>query len=252
MSFGMQIFDSSGGLLADANLIGFFCRRSVTTTTTTSVGGGNTVPSNLVVPIAGMGYTYPIIAISSLEFFGKSGITSGGDAVFVCSGPVGTSVTYYVFDWAANLPAPSGNNILGIEMFDSSGNRTFSSNFFPMQGLSIITSGSFTSTGKTLAAGLPAYGGFREAGDLDYYSGGVLVIPSGPGSYDSTGYQNSADVYGARVVNSGQTVEYGSISFDNVYIGPEFGDIVPPPDWNILANIIPIDVTNIPINTVFF
>jgi len=248
MSFGMEIFSSSGVLIADANLVGFFCRKSVSTTTTLGAGGGNTVPSMVSIPVTGLGYTYPIIAISSGAYFAKSGYSTGGDANFICSEGPGTSLNYYIFDWAPNIPSSP----FGIEMFNSAGQRTFSSNFFPMQGLSILSSGSFTSTGRTLAAGLSALGGFRRAGPIDYYSGGAQVIPEGPGSYDSTGYQNFSDLYGARITNSGQTVEYGNVSFDNVYIGPEPGDIIPPPDWEVISSVIAIDVTNIPLNTTFF
>lgn len=249
MSFGMEIYSSSGVLIADANLVGFFCRKSVSTTTTTGSGGGNTVPSIVSIPITGLGYTYPVIAISSSAYFAKAGYSATtGDAIFICSGGPGTSLNYYIFDWAPNIP----NSTFGIEMFNASGQRTFSSNYFPMQGLTIISSGNYTATGRTLAAGLATMGGFATAGPIDYYLGGFQVIPDPPGNYDSTGYQKDSDLYGARVTNSGQTVEYGSVSFDDIYVGPEPGDIYVPPNWNVAARIIAIDVTNIPLNTTFF
>lgn len=243
----MEIYSSEGILQADCNLVGFFCRKSVVTTTQTTYSGW-TSPSSLIVPISGQGYTYPIIAISCSSYVAKSGITTSGDFVFNCSGSVGTSITYYVFDWAPAIPAST----FGIELYNESGQRTFSSNYFPMQGLSIITDSSYTASGKTLAAGLPAMGSYSIAGPIDYYSGGFQIIPENPGDYDSTGYQNDSDLYGARVINSGQTVEYGSVSFDDIYIGPTFGDVFVLPDWDRRCSVIPIDVTNIPLNTTFF
>lgn len=244
MSFGMEIYSSSGVLIADANLVGFFCRKSTSTTTTTGSGGGNTVPS--IVSISVTGYTYPVIAISSSAYFAKAGYDTSGNAIFACSAGAGTSLDYYIFDWAPNIPSST----FGIEMFNYSSQRTFSSNYFPMQGLTIISSGSHTAAGRTLAAGLATMGGFATAGPIDYYLGGFQVIPDP--DYDSTGYQKDSDLYGARVTNSGQTVEYGNVSFDDIYVGPQFGDIYVPPNWDVAAQVIAIDVTNIPLNTTFF
>lgn len=247
MSFGMEIYSSSGVLQADCNLIGYFCRRSVTINTVTTVGSW-TAPSSLVVPISGMGYTYPVVAVSSGSYLAKFGSNTNGDYVFQCSGSPGTSVKCYIFDWAPNIPAST----FGIELFNASGQRTFSSNHFPMQAVSIITENSYTATGRTLAAGLASVGGFRTAGPIDYYSGGFQIIPEFPGDYDSTGYQNDCDLYGARIINSGQTVEYGSVSFDDVYYGPTPGDIYVPPNYDRRCPVLAVDVTNIPLNTTFF
>ncbi len=243
----MEIYSSTGILQADCNLVGFFCRKTLTITTQATFGSF-TAPSTLVIPISGQGYTYPLIAVSSSSYLAKAGNTVGGDLVFQCSGSVGTSVTCYIFDWAPAIPASN----FGIELYNVSSQRTFSSNYFPMQGLSIITDNSYTASGKTLAAGLPTMGGFRIAGSIDYYLEGFQIIPDPPWNYDSTGYQNDFDLYGARVTNSNQTVEYGSVSFDDVYFGPVSGDIYVAPNLDTRCSVIPIDVTGIPLNTTFF
>lgn len=249
MAFGMEIYDSSGVLQADCNLLSYFCRKSGTGTTVASTGIGNTVPSKGVVPTAGLGYTYPLVAIVCSGYsVARVGNTSSTDMTFACSAPTGTAFSYYIFDYSPALPASS----FGIELYNASGQRTFSSNYFPMQALSVLTSGSVTHTGKSLAVALPELGGFRTAGPLDYYLSGMPVIPGGPGSYDSTGYQNDCDLYGGTISNSGQTLTYSAVSFDDVYEGPVFGDIYVPPDWNYQCPILAIDVSGIPASTTFF
>lgn len=248
MAFGAEIFASDGTLQADCNLLGYFCRKSGSGTTASATGIGNTTPSKIVIPISGMGYTYPIVAISCSGYnVARAGNSYGSDLTFTSNAPVGTAFTYYLFDYSPALPSST----YGIELYNASGQRTYSSNFFPMQVLDILTSGNVTHTGKTLAVGLPEMGGFRQwPGDYDYYSGGSLVAPGSP--YDSTGYQNDCDLYGGKVSNTGQTVTYGSVSFDDVYVGPQLGDITVPPDWSYACPILVVDVTNIPTGTTFF
>lgn len=249
MAFGMEIYDASGVLQADCNLLSYFCRKSGTGTTVAATGVGNTVPSKGVIPAAGAGYSYPLIAVSCAGYtVARVGNSISGDITFACSAPTGTSFTYYIFDYSPALPASS----FGIELYNASGQRTFSSNYFPMQAVNVLTSGSVTQTGKTLAVGLPELGGYRTAGVLNYFLGGVEVIPDGPGSYDSTGYQNDCKLYGGTISNSGQTLTYSTVSFDDVYEGPVWGDIYVPPNWEYACPILAIDVSGIPGSTTFF
>lgn len=246
MPSGMEIYASDGTLQASAELLTYWCRKSGTGTTATPTGIGNTVTSKAVVPINGMGFTYPIVAISCSGYYmARASNASNGDYQFASDAPVGTSFSYYVFDYSPVLPAST----IGFEIYNASGQRTFSSNFHPMQVLTILGSGAVTHTGKVLAAGLPTMGGRRIAGAIDYYDSGFPVIPP---PYDSTGYQNDSKLYGGKISNSGQTATYGTVSFDDVYIGPVFGDVYVPPDWSMSANVLAIDVTNIPASTTFF
>lgn len=247
MAFGMEIYDANGVLQADCNLLSYFCRKSGTGTTVAPTGVGNTTPSKGVIPTAGLGYTYPLIAVVCSGYsVARVGNSTSTDMTFACSAPTGTSFSYYIFDYSPALPASS----FGIELYNASGQRTFSSNYFPMQAIGILTSGSVTHTGKTLAVGMPELGGYRTAGQIDYYLGGMQVIPDW--GYDSTGYQNDSKLYGGTISNSGQTLTYSTVSFDDVYVGPQFGDIYVPPDWNYQCPILAIDVSNIPASTTFF
>jgi len=244
MTHGMEIYSATGVLQANAEMIGYFCRRSAVAATRTRLGG-NTTPSSLVIPRGGT--IYPIIAIATNgHALAMSGVDTNNDPVFACSAPVGTQLNYYVFDYAPNIPSSN----YGIELYNESGQMTFSSNYFPLQVVSIISAGSQTFPGRTIAAVLQALGGRAIAGPVEYYQGGFLVVPGSP--YDSTGYLNDGKLYGGRVTNGGQTLSYDTVSYDDVYIGPEPGDIYVPPDWEYLCPILAVDVTGIPTNTTFF
>lgn len=248
MPAGLEIYNSDNKLMVSTELIGYFCRKSGTGTTQTAPDMGNTSPAKAVVPISGLGYSYPIVAIRIPGYtvsFARA-YTVGGDRHFTTDAPVGTSFTYYIFDYAPALPAASS----GLEVYNSSGQRTFSSFYHPLQVLNILTGGSVTYTGKSLATGLTTIGGFRVAGDYDYYSGGFPVPEGDP--YDETGYRNDADLYGGMVSNSNQTITYGSVSFDDVYFGPGPGDIYKPPDFDNPCPVLVVDVSTIPLNTTFF
>ena len=255
MAFGMELYAADGTLQADCNLLGYFCRKSgsgtVTSTASAPLTYGNTVPATITVPISGMGYTYPIVAISCPGYQVARGMNAyGGDYRYATDAPVGTAFTYYVFEYSAALPASS----YGIELYNVSGQRTFSSNYHPLQVLNILTSGGATHTGKTLAVGLPQVGGFRTAGGVDYYGGSfptwIPVLDGDP--YTATGYQNDADLYGGAVNAAKDQVTFGSVSFDDVYFGPVAGDISVSPNFDYVCPVLVVDVTNIPADTTFF
>ncbi len=255
MAMGMEIYASDGTLQANAEMLSYYCRKSGTGTVQSTASApltyGNTVPATMTVPVSGLGYTYPLVAVSCSGYYVARGMNAlGGDFRFATDAPAGTSFSYYIFDYSPALPASS----FGIELYNASGQRTFSSNYHPMQVLDVLTTGSATHTGKMLAAGLPECGGFRIAGGVDYYGGSApLWVPVPDGDpYTGTGYQNNADLYGARISNSGQTITHGSVSFDDVYFGPFAGDITVSPDFDTPCRVLAVDVTNIPANTTFF
>jgi hypothetical protein len=109
---------------------------------------------------------------------------------------------------------------------------------------------SVTHTGKSLAVAQGETGAHLYAGPIDYYLGGTITLD--PFNYDATGYQNDAKVYGANVSNSNQTATVDWVSFDDVYIGPQAGDVYVPPDFQRQPLIFVCDVTGVPIGTTFF
>jgi hypothetical protein len=248
MPVGLELYNTAEKLLASTEMLGYFCRKSGTGTTVAATGDGNTVSSRAVAPIGGLGYSYPLVAIQIAGYaVARAGNNfSTGDYHYSTNAPIGTSFSYYVFEYSPNLPSSN----IGLEIYNSAGQITFSSLYHPLQVLNLLSSGAVTHTGKSLAIGLGTVGGFRTAGDYDYYNGGSLVVPGDP--YDSTGFQNFADLYGGTLSNSNQTVTYDSVSYDNVYIGPGAGDIYKPPDFDNPCVILVADVTNIPSNTTFF
>jgi hypothetical protein len=254
MSFGMEIFSADGVLQADANLFGYFCRKSATVTSIADPGFGWTSPSVFIVPKTT--YTYPLFAFRSNGHRIARVTTQDGDHVFASSAPIGTTLDYFAFDWAPTLPAPASG--FGIEMRNDAGQRTFVSDQFPMRVAALMTTGSQTFTGKTMAVALPRTGAYRTAGPIRYNKGGVEVLrPEGepwdfPADYDETFYDQESDLYGGSVTNSGQTVNFELVSFNNIQIGPEPGDILVLPDFDRPVPILAVDVTGIPLNTTFF
>jgi hypothetical protein len=288
MAFGMELYASDGTLQASSELICYFCRKSGTVTTTAGTGLGGTPPtSKFSVPIAGAGYTNPIVAVVVAGYPVARFYNDGsGNPQYGTSAPVGTTATYYIFDYAAALPSSS----FGIELYNASSQRTFSSNYFPLQVLQILTptvpsfanapvgtweGSDVTFTGKSLAAGLPELGGFGIAGVLDYYLTSNPIIHSlGVFDFDQTGYQKSGQLTGAKITNTNQTLRWSSVQYDNVYIGPTNDSTVASrdydgstgpgvtsaltsagvvaPDWTQVAKVLVIDVTNIPASTTFF
>lgn len=255
MSFGMEILSDAGVLQADANLFGYFCRRSATVTSVADPGYGITIPSVFIVPKTT--YTYPLFAFrSNGHRIARVGTTGSGDHAFASSAPIGTTLDYYAFDYGPTLPAMASP--FGIEMFNASGQRTFSSDQFPMRITGLFDTGSQTQTGKTMAVALPRTGAYRTAGPIRYNKGGVEVLrPEGepwdfPADYDETFYDQENDLYGGSVTNAGQTVNHELVSFNNIQIGPEPGNILVLPDYDRRVPILAVDVTGIPLNTTFF
>ena len=256
MPVGFEAYDANGKLQFNDSMFCYFLRKTGSGTTTDSTIG-NTDPSKITLPATG--YTNPIIAIqcsAAVSFWGLF----GGNYYWLCSGAAGTSFNYFVYDRSSTIPASN----FGLEVVDANGAITFSSNYRPMQVLSLLNSVTYpywggppggtnqpsvTYTGRSLAVAQGETGGHRFAGPMDYYLGGLQVVEP---PYDATGYQNDAKVYGATVSNSNQTATVDWVSFDDVYVGPELGDIYVPADWQRQPLIFVCDVTGVPIGTTFF
>jgi hypothetical protein len=251
MSYGMEIYASDGTLQANSEMLCWFCRKSGTgTTLVKGLGLGNTTPSRIEVDVTGM--TNPVVAI---RMNGYTVARAGGYGIFTSDAPVGTSYTYYIFDYSASLPASTG---YGLEIFNAAGQRTFNSSYFPMQVLNILTGSSNTfifeaasHTGKALAIASSVMGGYRTAGDLYCYdTGGPSFID---GYCNDIKYQNDHKLYGGALSNSSQTVVTGNVSFDDVLVSAGNSDnYYVPPNWDRPTKILVIDVTNIPIGVTFY
>jgi hypothetical protein len=245
MAYGIEIYASDGTLQANSEMICWFCRKTGTGTTVSRVVG-NSSPSSLTVDVTGM--TNPIVAIK----MGGYNVAKAGGSTYVTSAPIGTSYTYYIFDYAASLPANSG--AYGIEILNASGQRVFNSNFFPMQVLNMLTgSATVTHTGKTLAIANASMGGYAIRGDVYCYDTGGPEIWDGFSYCASLRIINDCDLYGGILSNSFQTVDTSGVSFDDVVI--TVGDSSSynvPPDWDTPSKLLVIDVTNIPVGVTFY
>lgn len=245
MAYGIEIYAADGTLQANSEMICWFCRKTGTGTTVSRVVG-NSSPSSLTVDVSGM--TNPIVAIKMAGY----NVAKAGGSTYVTSAPIGTSYTYYIFDYAASLPANAG--AYGIEIFNDSGVRVFNSNFFPMQVLNMLTgSATVTHTGKTLAIANASMGGYAIRGDVYCYDTGGPEIWDGFSYCSSLRIINDCDLYGGILSNSFQTVDTSGVSFDDVVI--TVGDSSSynvPPDWDTPSKLLVIDVTNIPVGVTFY
>lgn len=246
MAYGIEIYASDGTLQANSEMICWFCRKTGTGTTVSRVVG-NSSPSSLTVDVTGM--TNPIVAI---QMGGGYNVAKAGGSTYVTSAPIGTSYTYYIFDYAASLPATAG--AYGIEIFNDSGVRVFNSNFFPMQVLNMLTgSASVTYTGKSLAIANASMGGYAIRGDIYCYDSGGPELWDGFSYCASLRIINDCDLYGGVLSNSFQTVDTSGVSFDDVVITVgNSSSYTVPPDWDTPSKLLVIDVTNIPVGVTFY
>jgi hypothetical protein len=249
MSYGMELYAADGTLQANSEMICWFCRKTGTGTTTFRTVG-NTPASTLTIDVTGI--TNPIVAI---RMAGYTAAKAGG-STYITDAPIGTSYSYYIFDYAQSLPANAGG--YGIEIFNASGVRTFNSNFFPMQVLNMLTGSNLsgaetvTHTGKTLAIANASMGGYATRGDVYCFDGGGPSFWDGSYCY-SLGVINDCSLYGGILTNSFQTATTSNASFDDVTISVGSSDnYTIPPDWNTASKLLVIDVTNIPVPATFY
>lgn len=247
----MEIYASDGTLQANSEMLCWFCRKTGTgTTTARGVGLGNTTPSRIDVDVTGM--TNPMVAI---RMNGYSVARAGSYGIFATDAPIGTSYTYYIFDFSASLPASSG---YGIEIYNASGQRTFNSNYFPLQILNMLEgnsnsniTNSVTHTGKLLALANASMGGYAVRGDVYCTDAGLQIWD---GFYCSNLVAlNDCKLYGGLLSNSSQTVTTSNVSYDDVTLTLGSSDnYTVPPDWNTTSKLLVFDVTNIPVGQTFY
>lgn len=257
MPTGFEAYDVNGKLQFNDSMFCYFLRKSVSGTTV-STKIGNTDPSSFTIPEST--YLNPLIAVqctSQVAFIGKW----SGSYKFSCQGAAGTAFKYYIFDRSNAIP----NSAFGIEVYDSTGAITFSSNYRPMQVLTILAYPGYDSyasppasgqtvtyTGKSLACAHVSAAGHSYYSDPTYWLGGQQVIPDP--DYDATSYEIDGKRYGAAVSNSNQTVTTGYVSFDDVTIGGPYLGIQDTTGWGWQTPLVTfvVDVTGVPDNTTFF
>lgn len=255
---GIEIFDQNGKLQFNGDMLTFAVRYSGTAYV--EVGQvGNTCPHRLTLPIVYNPASHQMIAIAGGNgcAVAAAGVDGYARRIFAADAPVGTPFYYYVFEKSSNIP-PSN---FGIEVKNAAGEITFSTNHRGLKILDLLVGGGGLSTsapGRSLAFCQANFAIHRIAGGIQYFAGGPgggHEIPvdgdaDNPPPGTRFGWQNNGKLYGAKVVNNGQTVQTQEVSYDDVFIGPQ--EELPAPDFVIPAYIFTIDVTNIPIGMTFF
>ena len=233
-------------------MVCWFCRKTGTgTTVARGVGLGNTTPSRINVDVTGM--TNPIVAI---RMNGYTVARAGSYGIFATDAPIGTSYTYYIFDYSVSLPASSD---YGIEIYNSAGQITFNSNYFPMQVLNMLEGNSnsnitntVTHTGKLLAIANSSMGGYATRGEVYCSDSGAPQFWDGY-YCDNLVAINDAKLYGGQLSNSSQTVTTANVSYDDVTLTlGNSNNYSVPPDWNTTSKLLVFDVTNIPVGQTFY
>lgn len=243
----MEIYDAGGALQVSTAFLSYFCRVSGSGTTVAGIGG-NTNPSSLVVTVST--YVNPIVAFITPYNMAITGRDGSNNLVFASSAPIGTVVTYFIFDQSNNLPASH----VGLELYNASGQIVFNTASHPMLALQAMvspTGSAVTFTGKTVAIAPMAFGGHRKAGFLYCNNSGSITIYSGSGTCPNVQYQNDGKVYGGHAATD--TVTPGVVSWDDVKISCGTGtSYTVPPNYVAPVTILAIDVTGIPLATTFF
>jgi hypothetical protein len=250
MPTGIEIYNSSGILMASAEMLTHYCRKTGTGTTVSNTAGGEAA-SMATIPIPA-GFTKPIIAVSCGVTMSFAGIFSG-NAYYWCSGAIGTGFTYYIFDTSDAL-ASAG---FGMEIYNGSGQITFSSNAaYPMLILG-INMGTTEYTGKTIAAGLPAWSSFEFIGPLTCWDTGSAIPWSDPETSGACGdlrYNHRVTVRGAFIDNGGDRINPSSLEYEFVQVsaGDSTNYTYPAAGNDHPQVLFAVDVTGIPIGQTFF
>lgn len=245
----MEIYNDAGVLLASAEMLSHFCRKSGVGTTVANTAGGDAA-SMIQIGIPA-GFDKPIIAISCGNAVAYSGLFSG-NAYFWCSGAVGTGYTYYIFDTPEDLATAHS----GLELYDTAGNIVFSSNYYPMKILG-LNPGVTNYPGKTVAAALPAWANSELNSGLQCWDTSVAVPWSNPtdsGPCADLQYHHTVNARGAFIDNGGSRFNPATIQYEDVQIlaGNDSSYTEPPSAISRGAIAFAVDVTNIPIGSTFF
>lgn len=247
MTVGMEVYDAGGVLQASADLLTHFCRQSGTGVSVANTAGGNAT-SMIVVSVSG--FSKPIVAISCASMVSFAG-KFGSSYYYWCDDAIGTAFTYYIFD-AGVLPDAH----IGLQLYNSSGDITFSSEYYPLQIIE-FNPGTTTYSGKKVSAGLFTYGGFEIIGPLMCWQTGHAVPWTDvetSGSCSDLRYTRRVNVRGALIDTADQRISTGNLQYENVTInaGDSSSYTYPDTTLDVQTVIAAIDVTLIPIGETFF
>lgn len=268
MPYGMEIYDANGKLVASSDQMSFVLRKTGSGTTVSFTGGGYSLPSCAKIDLTGLGYDNPIVALacgSTMSFIGDD-IT--GKKVYGCSGAVGTSFNYYVFDNSGTIPPAN----FGLEIYDENGNITFSTNQRMMKPLEVLshdpspsgaggepnTTGmpSNTYTGKSVAVAPTTWAGYKW---LDKYGSGVCYDGGGAGTSWEPGMScvnlqvaSYHDMLGGNVTNSGQTASIDIVPWENITLTTSSSEIKTLKNFFVKLTMLVLDVTDVPIGVTYY
>jgi len=252
MGTGFQSFrESDGKLQFDSSLMTLTCigTGKVNTQARTVAGVGNTTPSAALVPVSS---ATAIVAARGDGFgisrFGVRSINGTLYWVFATDAPIGTSVSYWVFDMTANVAVPEHG--FGTQAFREDGSLYFYSELPIMIGAGIINEADAPiglPGGRTYAAIMQDLAGHNQSTDALYRDGQPVRDGGDVGGRHVWSRKIDGKLTGVRF--DGSRASIVSISFDDV-IGqtPGPADQPDPPTvyWSApLTNALLIDVTGI-------
>lgn len=257
----LEFYDEGGRLLMDSDMITHFCR--VSGSGTTSSPFSPTSSSKALVPIAG--YTQPVVAIVMAGGYAAAldrptTVSGVANANFATNAPVGTSYTYYVFDYAPAIPTPTGM----VRTWAEDGTLTFDSGYWAMKGIGFISQyigadpEEVTVAGRSLAVCCGSPGGHYFIEYAECWPPGEERDPGRPLEGCPAVYTRiDSKLYGGKITNSGQTLTSVQVSYSDTegYIGDGdayFAFLEDGNGWSASCKTMIVDVTGIPLNTTFF
>lgn len=259
MPVGFETYTPDGALQASSSMYSYALRKTGTVTTVAPTSTmGNTQTSQFTIANPGSGLAF--CAVQMPGYAAALRAAHGTSWDFISNAPVGTTVTYFIFDKLSNV-APSAH-LAGIECYDSDGLVTFSTAYRPLSVIaSLSISGatayytgdgtSFTSTGRSLAAlqGGPAAHQYHPT-DKNQMTCWIGGRPSVGTNCDYWTYDNDGKMYGALFSADKATVSTASVSWDDVTVTTSDGSS--PPPWEIPLKLFVVDVTGVPIGVTYF
>jgi len=233
MPAGFEVYDEKGQLQFNNELLLYFLRKTGTVTV------GNTGGSNsryVYVPEA-QAYKNALVGFSGPIDYGIGLFLNGAiNFEYVTDAPVGTVYKYYIFETSDKITTDINT---GIQVFNSSGQITFSSTYRVMRSLAVLhTANNDTATfnGKTLGVVPTSWCGYNTYGP--------------PQSEEPGYYYQDFSVCAGAIVNNGNTAETRIIEVPGGR-GDVFGPM-PTSTLSAAGKFLVIDVTGIPIGSTFF